>query len=156
MNISPRRVEAAMSAAMQLLADLPPDDALLRRDTIEGETDVFALMDQIAEWVLADEARAELARDRARRLEARADRHRAVVVQMLEQLDLREPLQRAFYTASLSYLAKPKVTDATILPRDFVKETVDMVKLGKALRAGTKVDGAELGNAQPSLTLRTM
>jgi len=156
MNLSPARLTAAMSAAMQAIAALPDDgDERLRADTIDGQTDALDLMDQIAEAVIADESLAERARDRAKRLEARADKRREVITRMLEVLDLREPVQRPLYTASLAYRSKPQVIDATLLPRDYIREAVDLVKLGKALHAGEAVEGAVLSNPAPSLTLRT-
>jgi hypothetical protein len=156
MNLSPARLTAAMSAAMQAIAALPDDgDERLRTDTIDGQTDALDLMDRIAEQVIADEALAERARDRAKRLEARADKRREVITRMLEALDLREPVHRALYSASLAWRSKPLVTDATLLPRDFIRDAVDMVKLGKTLHAGEEVAGAVLSNPAPHLTLRT-
>lgn len=152
-TVSPRRLELAMSTAQQLLAELPEDDQL-RLDTIEGETEAFELMDRITESVLADETLAELARARAKRLEERADHRRAIILQMLEALDMTK-VQRPLYTASLSHRSKPVVTNADALPDDFIRHAVDLVALGKALRAGQTVEGAELSNPMPSLTLRT-
>jgi Siphovirus Gp157. len=152
-TVSPRRLELAMSTAQQLLAELPEDDQL-RLDTIEGETEAFELMDRITESVLADESLAELARSRAKRLEERADHRRAIILQMLEALEMTK-VQRPLYTASLSHRSKPVVTNADELPRDFIREAVDLVALGKALRAGQTVEGAEMSNPMPSLTLRT-
>lgn len=154
MNISPARLTAAMSAAQQLLASLPDDDERLRRDTVDGQTDALDLMDWIAEQVIADEALVERARERAKRLEQRADKRREIIARMLEALDLREPLQRALYTASLTYRSKPQVIDADLLPREYFREAVDLIKLGKALHDG-EVPGATLSNPMPSLTLRT-
>jgi hypothetical protein len=152
-TVSPRRLELAMSTAQQLLAELPEDDQL-RLDTIEGETEAFELMDRITESVLADESLAELARARAKRLEERADHRRAIILQMLEALEMTK-VQRPLYTASLSHRSKPIVTNADALPDDFIRQSVDLVALGKALRAGQTVEGAELSNPMPSLTLRT-
>ena len=153
-SLSPRRLEAAMSAAMQLIAQLPDDDETLRRDTVEGETDALAMMDQIAERVMADEALVERARERAKRLEARADRHREIITQMMAALELTK-LDRALFTASIAYRSKAMVTDADQLPDDYIRHAVDMVKLGKALHAGTAVEGAMLSNPAPVLTIRT-
>ena len=153
MDISPRRLNAAMSAASRLISELP-DDEQLRLDTIEGETDVMEILDAYVQEVVADEYLAEVARDRAKRLEARAERRRNIVCQMIEALEIRDPLQRPLYTASLAYRSKPMVLNADELPKDYVREAVDMIKLGKALHADVRVPGAALSNPAPVLTLR--
>ena len=153
-TVSPRRLELAMSTAQQLLAELPEDDQL-RLDTIEGETEAFELMDRITESVLADESLAELARARAKRLEERADHRRAIILQMLEALEMTK-LQRPLATLSISNgIRSPIVTNADELPRDFIREAVDMVALGKAMRAGQDVPGAVLRNPERVLRIST-
>src|SRR5215472_13050599 len=82
------QLEAEMSRALQLLAALP-DDERLRRDTIEGETRVFEYLDAIADEVLADEALVDKGRERLKRLEARAERNRKLISDILQVLRLR-------------------------------------------------------------------
>jgi hypothetical protein len=152
-TISPRRIEAAMSEAMQLLAELPDDDDRLRHDSLEGETRFFAVLDDLAEQALSDARLVELARERIKRLEARADRHREILRRMLEVADLNKA-ERPLYTASYSYQRKAIVTDLAALPRAFLREAADMRLLQRALKDGP-VEGAELSNPYPVLTLRT-
>ena len=73
---------------------------------------------------------------------------------ILEALAI-SPLERPVYTASITYPRKPIVTNADELPRDYIRESPDMIAIGKALRAGQEIPGAELKNPQAQLTIRT-
>src|SRR5262245_38915728 len=133
-QISPHRLMAALTAAREALAVLQPDDdEVIRVDTIEGQSDALEVLDSIAAHVVADEALAERARERAKRLESRADRRREVIVTMLDALGLSK-IERALYSASLSHQAKAQITDAAMLPPEFMRTAPDAVKIGKALR----------------------
>jgi hypothetical protein len=143
-----------MSAAMEAISALPDDgDNVLLLNTIEGESDVLEVLDRVVEAAIADKKLAELARERAKRIEARADRARGVALQIIEALQV-SPLERPLYSASISYPRKPIVTDAMAVPDKFSRVSVDMIALGKALRAGESVPGAELRNPEPQLTIR--
>ena len=39
-------------------------------------------------------------------------------------------------------------------PKEMIREAPDMVAIGKALRAGETIPGAELRNPEPQLTIR--
>jgi hypothetical protein len=151
---SPRQIEAAMSEAMQLLAELPDDDERLRHDSLEGETGFFAVLDGLAEQAMADARLVELARERIKRLEERSDRYRDIIQRMMEIAALHKA-ERPLYTASLSYRAKTMVTDPDQLSDAVMRRAPDMVLIGKLLRDGQAVDGATLSNPQPVLTLRS-
>jgi hypothetical protein len=64
------------------------------------------------------------------------------------------PLERPLYSASISYPRKPLVTNAEELPDTYIRHAPDMVAIGKALRAGETIPGAELRNPEPQLTIR--
>lgn len=155
MPISPHKLMAAVVAAQKAVAELPEDDQRLKRDTIEGETALFELLDRCAEQAVADKLMAEKARDRAKRFEARADSHRDIIARVLDALELSEPLVRPTYTASLAHTRDVIITDAAALPEALIRHAPDVRLIGKLLREGREVEGATLGNAQPSLTLRT-
>jgi Siphovirus Gp157 len=147
-------IERAMSAAMEAISALPDDgDNVLLLNTIEGESDVLEVLDRVVEAAIADKKLAELARERAKRIEARADRARGVALQILEALQV-SPLERPLYSASISYPRKPLVTNADELPKEMIREAPDMIAIGKALRAGETIPGAELRNPEPQLTIR--
>ena len=147
-------IERAMSAAMEAISALPDDgDNVLLLNTIEGESDVLEVLDRVVEAAIADKKLAELARERAKRIEARADRARGVALQIIEALQV-SPLERPLYSASISYPRKPLVTNADELPKEMIREAPDMVAIGKALRAGETIPGAELRNPEAQLTIR--
>lgn len=148
-------IERAMAAAMQLKAELGAiDDTQLVVDTLEGETDVFTVLDTLVEAASRDALLVNAARERIKRIEARQDRLRATVQQMLEALDLHK-VERPLYTASLAFNTKAIVTDEAVLPPQYIRHRPDLIGINKALRAGEEVPGATLGNPQPSLRIAT-
>lgn len=153
-TISPFRLEHAMAEAMKLRAEIGDGDDRLLLDTIEGETDVFAIMDRLSEMAIADKLLAERARERIARLDARADRARATLQRMLEALGISR-LERSM--ATLSVAEGPKkahVTDAKLIPDVYWRRAIDSPSLLRALKAGP-VDGAELSNGTPTLRLHS-
>jgi len=156
MSLSPRRIEAAMSLAQQLKAQLTDDaDDKLLLGTLEGETEVFELIDALAENVLGDERMIEIGEERLGRRKRRVERTRDLIARMLVALEIDKPLERALYTASLTRTQKPFVTDEALVPERFKVERVDTRSLGAALRHGEDVPGAMLGNPEPSLRIYT-
>ena len=147
-------IERAMSAAMQIISELPDDeDHALLLGSLDGETDIFEVLDRVVESSIADNKLAELARERAKRVEERARKSREIALKIIEALGV-SPLTRPVYTASLTYPRKPLVTNADELPKEMIREAPDMVAIGKALRAGETIPGAELKNPEPQLTIR--
>jgi hypothetical protein len=143
-----------MSAAMEVISTLPDDeDHALLLGSLEGETDIMEVLDRVIESSIADKKLAELARERARRIEARADRAREIATRIVEALEI-SPLERPVYTASLTFPRKPLVTNAEELPDTYIRHAPDMVAIGKALRAGETIPGAELKNPEPQLIIR--
>lgn len=154
-TISPRKLEAAMSAAQQIKELLPyDDDNKLLIDTVDGETDVFEIIDKLAELAIADKALAEKAAERAKRIAGRSERNREVIKAMMQALDIPK-LERPLATLSISQHRELQVIDEAELPAEFVRHSPDKVAIAKALRAGFPVSGATLGNDQPRLTIRT-
>jgi hypothetical protein len=149
------RLQEAMSHAMQLIAELP-DDERLRHDVVEGETEALEMLDAYAEQALADAALVKQARERAARLEARAQRNRAIVSAILQALQLKRS-ERALFTASLSQRTEvAEVPTNEALPEAFTRTSPDKVLIGKTLRAGDQVPGYELQmKPDVTLTLRT-
>ena len=148
------QIERAMSAAMEVISTLPDDeDHALLLGSLEGETDIMEVLDRVVESSIADNKLAELARERAKRVEERARKSREIALKIIEALGV-SPLTRPVYTASLTYPRKPLVTNADELPKEMIREAPDMVAIGKALRAGETIPGAELRNPEPQLTIR--
>jgi len=157
---SPYKIQAAMSAAMKLRSELVDEDGAiaaddqLLTDMIEGQTDVFEVLDRVIETSIADGLLADLATARASRLKARRDRLRDTALAMIEALEIHKPIERAAYTASITRRTKAIVTDAGLLPAELLRQSPDMLAIGRALKAGD-VPGATLSNPTPSLSVRT-
>jgi hypothetical protein len=150
-DISPFKLTAAMSAVSQLKAELSEyasEDILA---SIESETNALELMDKLIERVMADEALADSAKQRAKRLEERADGNRVVLRAMM--VAIAEKVQRPLATLSVSYHTKPIVTDATALPETLMRHAPDMKLIERALKDGD-VPGVTKTNPEPRLTIR--
>ena len=155
MSISPASLTREMSAVDQIRQMLGEDDPQLLLNTIEGETHALELVDALIEEVLADELLAAKANDRVKRLETRAARRRALLLSILQDKLRMVSLQRPLATLSVSYTtAHAVITDQNKLPDEYMRTVVDASALGKALRSGERIDGAELSNTRPMLTLR--
>jgi hypothetical protein len=141
-----------MSAVAQLKAQLAgyDDDAIL--DAIDSETNALELIDRIAERVIADQAMIEAGKVRLRRIEARVDRHRAILQAMMEEIG--PTLERPLATLSLGTgPGSAVITDAKVVPEVYWRRSIDKVELLRALKKGA-VDGAELSNGATVLTIR--
>ena len=148
-----KRVLVDLDKITQLFTD--EDDVALRLDTIEGETQALETLDNYVECILADEALANAARERAQRFERRAEKARSFVRQVMQDKLGVTRLERDFYTASIAFRRDVEITDADALPPDLVRVSPDKIAIGKELRAGREIDGATLGNDRPILTIRT-
>jgi hypothetical protein len=155
MSISPVTIERVMSDAQQAIATLPDtSDQELLLATIEGESDALEAIDKLAEMALADKHLVEIARARAQRLEARAAGVRAVIIAMMQGLQLSK-LQRPLATMSVSHTTTARVTEQDELPAEYMRSAPDMHAIRKALTNGETVPGATLNNPSPTLTIRT-
>jgi len=144
-----------MAEAMKLRAEIGDGDDRLLLDTIEGETDVFSIMDRLSEMAIADKLMAERARERIARLDARADRARATLQRMLEALGISR-LERSMATLSVSEGPRAVVIiNEAEIPAQWFRHTVDKTSLAKHLKAGNTVPGAELANGTPVLRLHS-
>ena len=142
-----------MSAVMRLRADLGDayDDAMML-NVIGSETDALELLDQLTYRVIADEAVVDAGKARLKRIEARADRNRALLMSMMTEIG--EKIERPLATLSIGNGSPTAiVTDAKAIPEVYWRRSVDKVELLRGLRAGP-VDGAELSNGAPHLVLR--
>jgi hypothetical protein len=145
----------AMAEAMRLISELP-DDERLRHDVVDGETEALDCLDAYAQQAIADAALVKQARERAARLEARAERNRAIVCAILQGLQLKRA-ERALFTASISQRKElVEVPTNEELPERFVRKAPDKVAIKKELGTGERVPGYELQDKPGvTLTLRT-
>ncbi len=156
----PYRVQRAMEAALSLRNALLQEDGTLADDdrllvdTLDGQTDVFDVLDRVVEASMADAVLAELAAARSARLKNRKERLRTIALMMLEALEVTKPIERAAYTASIQRRTKTIITDPKLIPADLMRTAPDLHAVAKALKDGP-VSGAEQSNPQPHLVVRT-
>lgn len=158
-----REAEAARALVEGLKALEMDSDEELVADTLEGETDLIDMIDQLVtaedeDRILLDglKARIDELTDRKRRFERRYKDRRTVIAQAMSIAEL-PSLQRPTYTMSFGITKpKPLVTEEADIPAEFfkAKPTLDRTALGTALRDGRDVPGACLTNGEPSITIR--
>jgi len=139
------------------------EDGALWLDLLEGETDLFAVLDHLLVEDVEDEGmlaglakiKDELAA-RTDRLKVRKERRRTLIEQALFVLDLAR-VERPL--ATLSLVSRPPavvVDDEVLIPSRFfvAKPHLDRTGLKQALTAGEEVPGARLESGVVSLTVR--
>ena len=123
--------------------------------SLESETEVLAIMDRTIERVIADERLAASARERARRLEARAEMRRGllhVIMTSLQRQNLERPLATVYYQANPQSVT---VERAEEIPAAYTMTVPDKTAILKALKAGEAVPGVSLSPAKTSLRIKT-
>jgi hypothetical protein len=157
-------VKALRESLKTMLGGEEPDEQLFA-DSIEGETSLFELIDQLLHRRSVNLALADgvdrLANDldaRRTRFLQRAEADKALIEQAMMIAELPK-VERPGATLSLTARApKLMVTDEADIPAQFWKPaapSLDKKALTDALKAGETVTGACLSNAAPTLTVRT-
>jgi Siphovirus Gp157 len=135
------------------------------RDTVEGISDLpqvvaAVLRSHLDDLAMANALRSRLVnmQERLTRIEARAEKKRALVVCVMERADLRK-LTEPDFTVSLRPTPQPLVVTAeSEIPAIFWKPQapkLDRSTLIAALKAGEPVPGASLGNGGVTIAVRT-
>jgi len=154
---SPERISDIMRKAAELRQQLEAEgydqhDQML---AIETEGEALELFDAYAERVVADERLAASARERAKRLERRADIHKGMLVYIMQVLRQKR-LERPLVTASMARgRTSLDILEADKVPAEFRTE-IDKAQLAKALKDGREVAGAQLKTGADYLVLRTL
>jgi len=152
-DISPYKLERAMSAVARLKAELAEQDADMILASIESETNALELMDKVLEAVVADELLVEQGKARLDRIAERAKRHRLILRAMMEEIG--EKVERSLATLSISPGSKSAhIINEAAVPDIFFRRSVDKSELLRALKVGP-VAGAELSNGPPVLRIST-
>ncbi len=144
------------------LAQLTDDQETIR-DTLEGETDIFGILDWLLGKIGDEDGFAAAVEERIDGLQARLnaskgrrDRLRSLLQSAVEATG-EKSLRRPEATVSLTSL-KPgiAVIDETVLPERFfkVERRVDRSAVNAAIRDGEVVPGVVMGNGGTSLTVR--
>ena len=151
---SPTALMQTMAGVDRLRQLLGEDaDSQLVLDTIEGETNALEMLDAIVETILADEALANAAKERATRMEARADKRRAIVQRIMERIGQKK-LERPL--ATLVIAAGPTsvvIAREDLVPNEYWRSVLDKHAINRAIKSDLEVPGATLSNAPPVLRI---
>jgi hypothetical protein len=136
----------------QLRAEGYEDDVVTA--AIESETVLFRVFDRVAERIDQDNRSAVIARERAKRLEARADRNLEVLDFLLRTIGNQTKIERP--TATVFYQTNPpRLEIAGEVPETFMTSVPDKPAITKALKAGEDLPGCRLTQSR-SLRVKTL
>ncbi|MCB1483927.1 MAG: siphovirus Gp157 family protein [Hyphomicrobiaceae bacterium] len=147
------------------LSDAYPDiDALTLENTLEGMTSLHEALETIIRQFLDDEAICEAlkgriadASERLVRIQNRARNKREAVRDCMIEAEI-SSIQAADFTATIrAGVSSLKITDETQIKAEFWEPQapkLSRARLLKALKAGQSIDGVNLSNPQPALSVR--
>ena len=139
------------------------DDETLE-DTLEGVTDVKAIVAGIARSSLADEMlasalkqRIDEMRERLARIEAGRERKRELALTALRQMAIQKIVEPDFTVSVRSAAPAVEIIDEMSIPKEFWAPQEPKLNRGaiyKALKAGAAVPGAMMEQGAPVLAIR--
>lgn len=113
--------------------------------TIESETDLLRVFDRVAERVDQDNRSAVIARERAKRLEARADRNLEFLDYLMRTMGNQSKVERP--TCTVFYQASPpklEIDAGVVLSESLMTLVPDKAAIAKALMSGDDIPGCRL------------
>lgn len=148
-----------------LMAQFRDIDEETLADTLEGLSSLPEVLSAIVRAYLDDLSlaaalgmRISEMQERLARFEARAEKKRALVTQVMERAELKK-LQEPDFTVSLRAVPPGLVvSDETAIPADYWKPQpakLDKKSLLVSLNAGQVIPGANLGNGGTTISVRT-
>jgi hypothetical protein len=139
-------------------------DAETLADTLEGLSDLNEIIATALRSALDDEAmtdalkgRIEVMKARLDRLRDRARAKRQVCAKAMHDTGLRKVTAEDLTVSLRPGSARLQVNDETLIPADFWRTPepiLDRRGLGEALKGGTFVQGAELIEGEPTISVR--
>lgn len=163
MRLDPNIIRQQIANLLTTCPELAEDD-VLRADMIEGETDAFTFLSVIARKIgeakaLSDGANgyAKELLDRCERLDRRNESLRKLAFTIMDAAGLKKA-ELAEATLSIrNGQRKVIIADENQIPEPLwrVKRDPDKTAIREKLLAGEYVPGAELSNAEPTLSIRT-
>jgi hypothetical protein len=136
----------------QLRAEGYEDDVVTA--AIESETDLFRVFDRVAERIDQDNRSAVIARERAKRLENRADRNTEFLDFLMRTIGNQTKVERP--TATVFYQTNaPRLEIEGEVPETFLTQVPDKPAIVKALKAGEDLPGCRLTQSR-SLRVKTL
>lgn len=163
MRLDPNIIRQQIANLLTTCPELAEDD-VLRADMVEAETDAYTFLSIITRKIGESEALCEgvdaYVKDlylRQNRVERRIDALRLLAFKIMEAAALKSA---ELPEATLSIRAgqqKVIITDETQIPDALfkIKREPDKTAIKEKLKSGEVVAGAQLSNAEPSLTIRT-
>jgi len=136
----------------QLRAEGYEDDVVTA--AIESETDLFRVFDRVAERIDQDNRSAVIARERAKRLEARADRNLEFLDYLMRTIGNQNKVERPTATVYYQATTPALVIDGDV-PEGFMTSVPDKPAIVKALKAGEDLPGCRLTQSR-SLRVKTL
>lgn len=163
--MTPTETQLLIAVIERLVRKYPEiaEDAVLRADMLEGETQISDVLTELIR--VGEEARAfrDATKEQQANLKARADRYdrrldftREFMADILDAANLRKwelPEGTVFLRNNPQQLVGE--IDPALLPDDLVKieRKPDRAKIKDALKAGRFLDGLQLSNAAPSVVV---
>lgn len=167
MSSSGLRIEVSKYQLLKerLLTDVSDVDEETLGDTLEGITDLHEMIAAIIRSALVDQAlqaglrtRIEDMRQRLARLDERGAKKRQLALEAMSDVGLKK-LEQPDFTASartgtpaLTVISEVLVPDSYWVPQP---AKLDRHGLLADLKRGAEIPGAQLGNPQPTLAVRT-
>jgi Siphovirus Gp157 len=164
---TPLRVETHRYHVVRtrLLERWPELDAETLADTLEGITDLHEMIAAVIRSALVDEAlqaglrsRLEEMRQRLARLEVRGTKKRQLALDAMCDVGLKKVEQPDFTASARSGMSPLLVLADNLIPETYwvpQPPKLDRQTLLADLKRGEVIPGAELGNPQPCLAVRT-
>lgn len=163
MQLDPLQVQQQIANLLLQYPELQ-EDAVLRADMIEAETDANELLTQIVRRIEDAKALRDGTKDRLDDLKNRKDRFgrridalRELALKIMDAANLRSvELPEATLSIRKEQLQIVGEPDLARLPDSLVKiiREPDKGAIKEALQSGRSVPGCELGNGQPSISIR--
>ena len=113
--------------------------------SIESETDLFRVFDKVALDVDRDTRSAVCAKERARRFEARADKHREFLDYLMRTLGVEDKLER--WSATVWYQNSPPsltIDDESKVPEEYLTTVPDKARIKSELAKGVEIEHCTL------------
>jgi hypothetical protein len=136
----------------QLRAEGYEDDVVTA--AIESETDLFRVFDRVAERIDQDNRSAVIARERAKRLENRADRNTEFLDFLMRTIGNQTKIERPTATVYYQATTPALVIDGDV-PDAFMTSVPDKPAIVKAIKAGEDVPNCRLTLSR-SLRVKTL
>lgn len=150
---------------MRLLERWPEIDAETLADTLEGITDLHEMIAAVIRSALVDEAlqaglrsRLEEMRQRLARLEERGTKKRQLALEAMCDVGLKKVEQPDFTASARSGMSPLVVLADNLIPEPYwlpQPPKLNRQTLLADLKRGEVIPGAQLGNPQPCLAVRT-